>query len=87
MGLVIDGLRDRLTAVFQPTRLEIVDESDKHAGHAGASEAGESHLSVFIESAAFAGLGRVARQRLVNAAAAEAFAAGLHALSIRAEAP
>lgn len=87
MGEVIDGLHERLTAAFEPTRLDIVDDSDKHAGHAGARPAGETHFTVTIESPAFSGLNRVARQRLVNQALAEQFAAGLHALSIRALAP
>ena len=87
MGDVVDGLRERLTAAFEPSRLEIVDESARHAGHAGARPEGETHFTVEIESAAFEGLSRVARQRLVNQAVAEQFAAGLHALSIRARAP
>ena len=87
MGDVVDGLRERLTAAFEPSRLEIIDESGKHAGHAGARPEGETHFTVEIESAAFEGLSRVARQRLVNQAVAEQFAAGLHALSIRARAP
>lgn len=87
MGGVIDGLRERLTAAFEPSRLEIVDDSARHAGHAGARPEGETHFTVTIESAAFAGLGRVARQRLVNQAVAQQFDAGLHALSIRATAP
>lgn len=87
MGVVVDGLRERLTAAFEPSRLEIVDDSAKHAGHAGARPQGETHFTVEIESAAFAGLSRVDRQRLVNRALAEQFAAGLHALSVRARAP
>ena len=87
MGDVVDGLRERLTAEFEPSRLEIIDDSGKHAGHAGARPEGETHFTVEIESAAFEGLSRVARQRLVNQAVAEQFAAGLHALSIRARAP
>lgn len=87
MGVVLEGLRERLTAAFEPSHLEVIDDSGKHAGHAGARPEGESHFTVEIESAAFAGLSRVARQRLVNQAVAEQFAAGLHALSIRARAP
>ncbi|HYD45171.1 MAG TPA: BolA family protein [Phenylobacterium sp.] len=87
MGDVLDGLRERLTAAFEPSHLQITDDSAKHAGHAGARAEGESHFTVEIESAAFEGLSRVARQRLVNQAVAAQFAAGLHALSIRARAP
>ncbi len=65
----------------------MIDDLDRHAGHAGASESGESHFTVELTSAAFAGLNRVERQRRINAALAEEFAAGLHALSIKASAP
>lgn len=87
MGAILDAIQDKLTAAFQPTRLEIVDESHRHAGHAGASEGGESHFNVTIESAAFAGTARVARQRMVYHALAEELAGPLHALSVKALAP
>jgi BolA protein len=80
-------LRTRLETAFAPERLEVVDDSDRHAGHAGARGEGESHFHVVIVSAAFHGLTRVERQRRVHAALADAFAGGLHALSIRALAP
>lgn len=76
-----------LTASFAPQTLEVVDESHRHAGHAGARPEGETHFKVRIVSAAFAGLSRVARHRAVTAALAGEFAAGLHALSIDAQAP
>ena len=87
MGPIFEALQRKLNAAFQPTRLEIVDDSDRHAGHAGAREGGESHFTVTIESAAFAGQSRVARQRAVNAALAEELAGPVHALSIKALAP
>ena len=80
-------IRTRLESAFSPERLEVVDDSGRHAGHAGASEGGESHFNVVVVSAAFQGVGRVERQRRVNKALAEAFAGGLHALSIKALAP
>ncbi len=76
-------LRDR----FAPVRLTVTDDSHRHAGHAGARPEGETHFSVTIVSAAFAGLGRVARQRLVYAALAEELAGGIHALSLTTLAP
>jgi BolA protein len=76
-----------LTASFSPTQLEIVDESALHHGHAGAAPGGETHYRIIIRSTAFAGLSRVARHRLVNDALAGEFAAGLHALSLDADAP
>jgi BolA protein len=76
-----------LTASFRPSALDIVDESDRHAGHAGAHPEGETHFRVRIVSAAFAGLSRVERHRAVTAALKREFDSGLHALSIDAQAP
>jgi BolA protein len=87
MGLIADALRDKLTHAFAPTRLEVVDDSDRHAGHAGAREGGESHFNVVIVSAAFEGQGRVARQRMVHGALREELAGPVHALSVKAFAP
>lgn len=87
MGPVAEQMKARLEAAFAPSRLEIVDDSENHRGHAGHREGGESHFTVVIESAAFAGLGRVERQRRVNRALAEELAGPVHALSIRATAP
>ena len=87
MGPVAKQMKVRLEAAFAPSRLEIVDDSENHRGHAGHREGGESHFTVTIESAAFAGLGRVERQRRVNHALAEELAGPVHALSIRAIAP
>ena len=52
---VADQIRDKLTAAFQPTALEVIDDSAKHAGHRGARPQGETHYTVRITSAAFAG--------------------------------
>lgn len=76
-------LRDR----FSPSRLVIVDESHRHAGHAGAHPDGETHFAVTLVSAEFAGVGRVARQRLVYATLAEELAGRVHALSLTTLAP
>jgi BolA protein len=67
---------------FAPTVLQVVDDSAKHAGHAGAQPGGETHYSLVVVSDRFAGLSRVDRHRLVNQALAEEFAAGLHALAL-----
>ena len=72
---VAETIRDKLTERFAPTRLDIVDESHRHAGHAGARPEGETHFAVTITSATFGGLGRVARQRLVYEALKEELAA------------
>jgi BolA protein len=76
------ALRERLTAALAPTALEIRDDSARHAGHAGAQEGG--HFAVRIESAKFAGLGLLARHRLVYTAVADLMRGGVHALQIEA---
>jgi BolA protein len=87
MGRVTQAIRDKLTAAFQPERLEVVDDSARHAGHAGAREGGESHFNVVIVAEAFKGQGRVQRQRAVYAALSEELAGPVHALSLKAFAP
>ena len=76
-------IRRKLSERLGPAELDIVDESHRHAGHAGARPGGETHFAVTIVSPAFAGLGRVARQRLVYEVLAEELAAQVHALSLR----
>jgi BolA protein len=75
----------KLEASLAPSRLELTDESDRHQGHTHAGF--ESHFNLTVESAAFAGLGRLARQRLVMGVLADELAGPVHALSIRALAP
>ena len=87
MGAILEAIQGKLQTAFEPTRLEIVDDSARHAGHAGAREGGESHFNVTIESAAFAGMARVARQRMVYQALADELAGPVHALSLKALAP
>ena len=87
MGAIFDAIHNKLTAAFSPVRLEIEDDSSRHAGHAGAREGGESHFNVLIEAQAFAGRPKVARQRMVYRALAEEMAGPVRALSIKALAP
>ena len=87
MGAVTEAIRRKLEAAFAPSRLDIVDDSEKHHGHAGHREGGESHFTVVIEAPTFAGVSRVERQRQVNRALAEELAGPVHALSIKASAP
>ena len=77
-----DRLRRKLEAALHPSSLSIVDESARHAGHAGAREGGETHFRVRIVSVQFVGLSRVERQRRVYAAVADEIAAGVHALAL-----
>ncbi len=81
----IARMRALLEAAFQPTRLEIEDESALHAGHAGAGKGG--HFRVTIVAPAFAGVSRVAAHRMIHRALAEMFPDEIHALAIRASAP
>ena len=79
---VADTIHSKLTNRFVPARLDVIDDSHRHAGHAGARPEGETHFTVTIVSAGFAGLSRVARQRLVYQTLAEELATGVHALSL-----
>jgi BolA family transcriptional regulator, general stress-responsive regulator len=79
---VADAIRRKLTERFAPTRIEVTDESGRHAGHVGARPGGETHFAVVIVSAGFSGHSRVARQRLVYDALADQLSAGVHALSL-----
>lgn len=81
------AIRDKLTATLKPLRLEVIDDSAQHAGHAGARPGGQSHFRVIIVSPLFAGLSRVARQQLVYAALMQELAGPVHALSITARTP
>ena len=74
-----------LQEAFIPARLNVVDESDLHKGHAGHRPEGETHFRVRIAAEVFAGRSRVDAHRMVNAALADEFARGLHALAIQIE--
>ena len=86
-GGIAAQITQRLTDALSPTRLEVVNESAQHRGHLGDDGTGESHFRVVVESAAFAGQSRVARQRLVNHALADLLAERIHALAIQTRAP
>ncbi|HEY1781912.1 MAG TPA: BolA family protein [Roseiarcus sp.] len=77
----------RLTAALDPVELDVVDESDRHAGHAGAREGGGTHYRVRVVSAQFERRNRVERHRLVYGLLEAEFADGLHALALIAKAP
>ena len=88
-GPVAALIREKLTSAFAPLRIELEDDSWKHAGHhheggMDARDGGESHFQLTIVSDAFEGQGRVARQRAVNFALKTELAGPVHALSIRA---
>lgn len=88
---VSESIRAKLTAAFTPLALDVVDESHRHSGHAGATRAdgsqGETHFHVRIVSAAFDGVNRVERQRRVYATLADELKGPVHALSLNALTP
>jgi BolA protein len=86
-GPVAAEITKRLTEALSPTHLQVIDDSEKHRGHAGHDERGESHFTVEIVASAFAGMNRLQRQRAVNAALADLLAERVHALAIKARAP
>ena len=79
---VKSAIEKKLGEGLKPRRLTIVDESSRHAGHAGAREGGESHFRVEVVSTAFTGLTRVARQRLVYGLLAEELKGPIQALAL-----
>ena len=91
-GPVASIIREKLTSALSPARLEIEDDSARHAGHhheggMDARPGGESHFNLEVVSAVFEGKGRVERQRMINGLLAEELAGPVHALSIRARTP
>lgn len=86
-GPVASEMLRRLNSSLSPARVELVDDSERHRGHGGYNPAGESHFTLTIESAAFAGKSRVERQRMIYKALGELMEHRVHALSIRATAP
>lgn len=84
---VKSSIAGKLEAAFSPERLEVINESHLHAGHHGHDGEGETHMRVRIVSAAFTGMGRVARHRAINDLVTAEFEAGLHALAVEAAAP
>ena len=81
------AIEKKLAAALAPQRLSVVDESHRHAGHAGARPQGETHFRVEIVSPAFAGLNRVARQRLVHDVLAAELKGPVHALALQTRTP
>ncbi len=77
--LIQRKINDRLS----PSRLEVIDESHLHAGHAGAREGGESHFRLHVVADQFEGLSRVARQRLINDILREELTGPIHALAMK----
>ncbi len=86
-GPIAQEMQQLLTEAFAPTHLDVINDSATHRGHMGDDGSGESHFTLEIESAAFAGVSRLERQRMVNAALGDIPGQRVHALAIRARAP
>jgi BolA family transcriptional regulator, general stress-responsive regulator len=86
MKPALEELDRRLQQRFPDARVRVVDDSHLHAGHSGAA-GGAGHFTVEIASEAFAGLGRVARHRLVYDAVADWMPDRIHALVVKATTP
>lgn len=86
-GKVAQEMETKLRAQFDPTRLEIINDSAKHSGHSGDDGSGESHFTIVIEAPAFAEMNRLARQRAVIAALGDMVGERVHAVAIQASAP
>ena len=84
---VEEQITQKLQQAFAPVSLEVVNDSDRHRGHAGAPGTGESHFTIKVVSDRFAGKSRVERHRMVNAALADLLQGKVHALAISALAP
>ena len=86
-GPVAAEIDKRLRDALAPTHLAVINDSNKHRGHAGHDGSGESHFTVDIEAPAFVDMSRLERQRAVNAALGDLMEERVHALAIRARAP
>jgi BolA family transcriptional regulator, general stress-responsive regulator len=84
---VKSAIEAKLTAAFSPQTILVIDESQLHAGHAGARPGGESHFRVKIVAHVFAGKSRLERHRLINEVLTEELSGRVHALAIEAAAP
>ncbi len=80
-------VRMALVEAFQPSVIEVHDDSARHAGHSGAAPGGETHIDVRMVAEVFRGQGRVARSRAVHAVLDAEFRGGLHALGLTLRAP
>ncbi len=84
---VKDSIMQKLKAAFAPRSLTVIDESDRHVGHGGWREGGETHFRIEVVSQSFEGKSRVERHRMVNAVLSEELAGRVHALAVSAKTP
>jgi BolA protein len=79
---VSEEIRERLETAFSPEHLEVLDESERHRGHSGWREGGETHFRVRMRAPALAERGRLARHRAVHDALGKDLIARIHALAL-----
>lgn len=80
-------IKEKLTEALRPVRLDVINESEMHAGHRGSPGTGESHFRVLVVADAFAGKSRVERHRMVNEALKDEVGGRIHALALATYAP
>ncbi len=80
-------IRDKLSAALQPVRLDVINESELHAGHRGSPGTGESHFRVMVVAELMRGKSRIERHRLITDLLSHELKNGVHALAIKAYAP
>ena len=81
------AIREKLMIGLEPSRLDVINESELHAGHRSSPGTGESHFRIKVVSERFSGKTRLQRHRLINELLAEELAGRIHALAIHAHAP
>lgn len=84
---VTQTLREKLMVELRPTRLDVINESELHAGHRSSPGTGDSHFRILVISEAFAGKSRIERQRIVNDLLKTEISGGIHALALATLAP
>ncbi len=80
-------MRLKLIEALEPIRLDLINESELHAGHRGSPGTGNSHFRLLVVAEKFEGLSRLARHRLINEILADELSGQIHALAIQAHAP
>ena len=80
---VEDEIREKLLAAFDPAELDVLDESERHRGHAGYQEGGQSHFRVTISASVFNDMSRIARHRAVHDALGPDLIGRIHALALK----
>jgi BolA protein len=84
---VTEIVREKLMLELRPTRLDVINESELHAGHRSSPGTGESHFRILVVASAFEGKSRVERQRIVNELLKAEISGGIHALALATVAP